>query len=400
MKETDGVEPQPARWPERLSAPGPKRILAIDGGGVRGAVAVAFLQQLERILRERYAKPDLVLSDYFDLIGGTSVGAILAAGLALGATADQAAADFMAMAPRLFRQYLPRLALIQARFDPKRLARLLREQFGDRTMGSAEWKTGFAALAKRVDTGSTWVLTNCPRSMYWEGSPEEIIAQPDPALRKVVPNRDYSLAKVVQSSAAAPIYFDLVPIEVIKGEPGVFFDGAMTPHGNPALQMAMTALIPNYGFGWEPGEDQLLIVSVGTGGPRPLKPDWVRRPLISVLKALHALVSMAYDTSELAISTLQWLGHSPQPWWIKSDIGDLSGARPKGYPALWTFIRYDAPLERRWLKKTLDRDLDDRQIERLQRLDDERQIPALYEIGIQVARAQIKPEHFSDAFAP
>ena len=387
-------------WPERLSSPGPKRILAIDGGGVRGAVAIAFLQQLEATLRARYDRPDLVLSDYFDLIGGTSVGAILAAGLALGASADAAANDFKAMGPRLFRQYMPRLPLIQARFDPKRLARLLREQFGDQTLGSAPWKTGFAAIAKRVDTGSSWILSNCPRAKYWEGSPDEIAHQPDPALRKVVPNRDYELAKVVQSSAAAPIYFDLVAIEVIRGEPGVFFDGAMTPHGNPALQMAMTALIPGYGFDWSAGADQLMIVSIGTGGPRPKKPDWVRRPLLSVLKAIHALVSMAYDTSELAISTLQWLGHSPQPWWIKSDIGDLSNARPAGYPPLWTFVRYDAPLEPAWLKKTLGRVFAEKQMARLQRLDDEQQIAPLYEIGAAVARLQIKPEHFSDAFAP
>ena len=74
---------------------------------------------------------------------------------------------------------------------------------------------------------------------------------------------------MVQASAAAPFYFDMVRLEVTQGDPGAFFDGAMTPHGNPALQLAMTALAPAYGFGWQAGADNLLIVSVGTGQQRP-----------------------------------------------------------------------------------------------------------------------------------
>jgi hypothetical protein len=379
-------------WPQRLFEDGPKRVLAIDGGGVRGAVAIAFLQKLEATLRERYGRPDLVLSDYFDLIGGTSVGAILAAGLALGASADQAAETFRTMGPKLFRRGAPRLLLFQARFDPQRLAQLLRLEFGDATLGSAAWKTGFAAIAKRVDTGSTWVLTNNPRAKYWGGGPD--------ANDKTVPNRDYPLAKVVQASAAAPFYFDMVPIEVVRGEPGVFFDGAMTPHGNPALQMAMTALIPAYGFGWSPGQDQLLIVSIGTGAPRPRKPHWVGRRVMSIWKALHALVSVAYDNTELSVSTLQWLGHTPQPWRINSEVGDLSDAMPKGREPLWTFLRYDSPLESQWLKTNLDLEFPAARMSLLERLDDERQIPTLFAIGQAAADKQIRTAHFAQAFAP
>ncbi len=387
-------------WPDRLFSPGPKRILSIDGGGVRGAVAIAFLKELEHVLQTRYGRPNLRLCDYFDLIGGTSVGAILAAGLALGASAEEAAQDFRYMGPRLFRQYLPRLPLFQARFDPKRIEHLLREQFGAQTLGNAAWKTGFAAIAKRVDTGSSWVLTNCPKSRYWDGDPDEIANEPDRTKHRVTPNRDYELAKVVQSSAAAPVYFDLVSIEVSKGEAGVFFDGAMTPHGNPALQLAKVALIPAYGLSWAPGKDELLIVSVGTGGPRPKKPGWVKRPVASIWKALHALVSIAYDTSQLAISMLQWLGHSPQPWHINSEEADHAGAAPAFHRPLWTFLRYDAPLQQDWLKTHIGRDYSDREIAVLQRLDDEKQIEPLFDIGTQAARLQIRPEHFEDVFAP
>jgi hypothetical protein len=52
---------------------GPKRILALDGGGVRGALTVAFLEEIETILARRLGKP-VLLGHWFDLIGGTSTG--------------------------------------------------------------------------------------------------------------------------------------------------------------------------------------------------------------------------------------------------------------------------------------------------------------------------------------
>ncbi len=50
--------------------------------GVRGILTLSFLSRIEEMLRERYGRSDLLLCDYFDLIGGTSTGAIIAASLA------------------------------------------------------------------------------------------------------------------------------------------------------------------------------------------------------------------------------------------------------------------------------------------------------------------------------
>ena len=50
---------------------GPKRILTLDGGGIRGALTLGFLKRIEDILRRRVGDdPDFRLCDYFDLIGG------------------------------------------------------------------------------------------------------------------------------------------------------------------------------------------------------------------------------------------------------------------------------------------------------------------------------------------
>jgi hypothetical protein len=192
----------------------------------------------------------------------------------------------------------------------------------------------------------------------------------------------------------------MVSLEVIKGEPGVFFDGAMTPHNNPALQLAMTALMPGYGIGWKAGADRLMIVSVGTGAPRPVRPKWVKRPvLLAVWKAIHALTSLSYDNSQLAISMLEWLGESPRRWPINREVGDLAGALP-GRDPLWTFVRYDAPLEAAWLKANLGKTYTPLEIAALARLDDDRQVPKLYEIGEGAGDLLIRPEHFKAVFDP
>lgn len=69
---------------EHLFNPGPKRLLALDGGGVRGMLSLSYLERIESILRSRSGDDlEFRLCDYFDLIGGTSIGAVIAAGLAL-----------------------------------------------------------------------------------------------------------------------------------------------------------------------------------------------------------------------------------------------------------------------------------------------------------------------------
>ena len=69
---------------------GPKRMLALDGGGVRGILTLQYLKRVEDILRKRAGNDqNFRLSQYFDLIGGTSTGSIIATGLALGWTVEK-----------------------------------------------------------------------------------------------------------------------------------------------------------------------------------------------------------------------------------------------------------------------------------------------------------------------
>ena len=73
---------------QHLFSDGPKRMLALDGGGLRGALTLGYLHEVEALLRQRYGgDPRFRLCDYFDLIGGTSTGSVIATGLALGCVA-------------------------------------------------------------------------------------------------------------------------------------------------------------------------------------------------------------------------------------------------------------------------------------------------------------------------
>ena len=72
-----------------LFGPKPKRILALDGGGIRGILTVQLLKRIETLVRARTGDEKAVLADYFDLIGGTSTGAIIASALALGWPVDR-----------------------------------------------------------------------------------------------------------------------------------------------------------------------------------------------------------------------------------------------------------------------------------------------------------------------
>ena len=61
---------------------GKKVILSIDGGGMRGMISIAMLAELERLTGK-------TCQQLFDMVAGTSTGAIIAAGIAIGMTAQQ-----------------------------------------------------------------------------------------------------------------------------------------------------------------------------------------------------------------------------------------------------------------------------------------------------------------------
>src|SRR5262245_24298293 len=96
---------------------GPKRILALDGGGLRGVLTLGILREIEGQLRARHGDdPAFRLSAYFDLIAGTSTGAIIAAALALGMSVEEVHGHYMRLGQLVFKRSLLRWGALRAKF--------------------------------------------------------------------------------------------------------------------------------------------------------------------------------------------------------------------------------------------------------------------------------------------
>src|SRR5947207_3375688 len=152
----------------------PKRILALDGGGVRGILTLGYLERIEELLRERHGgAKDFRLSHYFDLIAGTSTGAIIAACLAKGMQVKEIRSLYERLAGSVFRRSFFRWGLLRVRYGVNLLKEHLRNVFENSTMGSLSLQTGLLVVAKRLDTGHTWPMSNNPNNRFFTARPSD-----------------------------------------------------------------------------------------------------------------------------------------------------------------------------------------------------------------------------------
>lgn len=360
---------------ERLTSPGPKRILALEGGGIRGALMLGFLESIEKLLRARHGRPDLRLCDYFDLIGGTSVGSIMAAGLAIGMEAGEIKRNFLELGGKVFRK--KRLKRWQSFFDARPLEEELAGFFGDRTLGDSSILTGLCIIVKRADTRSIWPLLNHPRGKYYDL------------------NRHIPLRQAIRASTAAPMYFVPEKIDVGSSQMGAFVDGGVSMANNPALQLFLVATLQGFPFRWLTGEDRLLVVSLGTGAWRHrYHPEEVGDGLWDWATGVPSM--LMEDASWQNQLLLQYLSRSRTPWVIDSEVGDLGEDLLTPTPAL-TYLRYNV-----WLEEETMADLN--LAELAPRVKSFRQLSAgenrhdLARVGVSAAAQQVQDSHFPPEF--
>ncbi|MGY3442520.1 MULTISPECIES: patatin-like phospholipase family protein [unclassified Bradyrhizobium] len=363
---------------------GPKRILALDGGGIRGILTLEYLAAMEALLRKRHNNNDLLLCDYFDLIGGTSTGSIIAAGLACGMTVDALKTLYRGIGTDIFQESFWRRGLLAPKFDSDALQRALDTQLGaDTVLGGDRVRTGLMIMTKRLDTGSPWPLHN---------NPDAAFAKQDGALR---------LTQVVRASTAAPTYFkpEEITISARDGHTvnGAFVDGGVSPFNDPALQLLMLAALHGHGFRWHTGKDRLLLISAGTGQFRSTysTEQIVRMPAAE--QGVRSLQSLMDDCSRHNHGMLQWLTDCRTPWSIDRAVTDMIADSQSG-PQLATYARYNVLLETAWLKQTLGIERTPDALAKIAAMDDPKNMDELAGIGGKAAEKQVSADHFPPAF--
>jgi len=300
-----------------------RRILALDGGGVRGVFTLQILSRIEELFRLWRGQPDLVLRDEFDFFAGTSTGAIIATCLAWGMSVGEIERLYIDNARAMFAPahwYSRWRAKYQA--DP--IAALFRTLFSEddhagtpATLGTSRlWHRGelkyLLIVTRNASTGSPWPVSNNPNALYNDADRADC-------------NLRIPIWVLLRASTAAPWYFAPQAIE-IGGSRHVFIDGGMTPFNNPAMIAALTALLPCYRMNWSAGVDRLLVVSVGTGQTRTVfKSHDAER--ISVVEQFSGLAgALMGSISQHEDMMCRLLGRCRAGGVLDSEVGDLTEA--------------------------------------------------------------------------
>jgi uncharacterized protein len=232
------------------------RILAIDGGGIRGLIPARVLAEIER----RCNRP---AGELFDLVAGTSTGAIIACALTKPQplSAEQIARIYLDEGPEIFDRSLLKIitsadGYIDERYDSEGLLRSLRTHFGDHRLADA--RPAILLTAYDLASRSALLLRN---------------------------DDDLSMVDAAHGSAAAPSYFEPARVgELTLVDGGVFAT-------NPAMCAFADA-----------GTDVELVVSLGCGEHTRVLPfeevkDWGR------LEWIRPALDVVFDGTADAVDT-------------------------------------------------------------------------------------------------
>ncbi len=363
---------------------GPRKLLALDGGGIRGLMTVEILGRLEGTLREERIKAGIpspsekfVLADYFDYVAGTSTGAILAAGISRGLSVTELRKFYLQSGREMFDK-ASLLKRHKYKYEDAALTAKLKQVFGGAPLGSEELRTYLLMILRNASTDSPWPISNNPRAKYNDRARHNC-------------NLDIPLWQLVRASTAAPTYF---PPEVFQVKPGVehvFVDGGVTMYNNPAFQLYLMATLAPYRLEWPSGEQQMLIVSIGTGQAASANLDLGPSDMNLIYNATaipSALMFAALNEQDLLCRVFErcLVGHQ-----LDRELGDLIGVANPGGAKHFTYLRYNAELSQEGLD---DLGLSSIQPDQVSALDSVEGMDQLQELGQAVGQRLINPEHF------
>lgn len=232
-------------------------ILSIDGGGVRGLLSAAVLAHIEQLLRSRGKLAESGLAHNFDMVVGTSSGALIALGLAAGNSAQAMVGVYQSQAKEIFsaswlgKQLNPFLGNKGATYKPAGLERVLQGLLTDRTFGQLG----------SVDRGSERPGRDHPLLMC---TAYDTLQATPRFFKSWKPAHQNLLAwQVARASSAAPTYFPPMTMSINTNDPkdppppATLIDGGLFAN-NPAMSAWAEAKKE-----WK--DDEILILSIGSG---------------------------------------------------------------------------------------------------------------------------------------
>lgn len=211
------------------------RVLSVDSGGMRGYYSAAYLQELSQLAMDRFGATNFDLSTKFQLIVGTSTGAIVGAGLFAGLSPNQIMNFYAVYGKKIFPKRLPSNSVGLFLHRRKRLNQLgtdalrdgLTEAFGEISLGELYQTRGIAFAVPAVDatTQKLWIFKT-PHNRDSNHRDDE-----------------YSLVDVCLASSAAPIYRSVATVKQPRrsGTDDIFVDGGLCAN-NPVLVALSEAL--------------------------------------------------------------------------------------------------------------------------------------------------------------
>jgi len=247
------------------------RVLALDGGGIRGLFTASFLAALEDLGGGR-------IGEHFDLIVGTSMGGIIALALAYGTPARAVFNLFLEKGRMVFSKPRRLGMLFRPKYDNRVLAATLRDFFGSKTLNDA---------TTPVCVTSYELENSYPR--VWKDDHAEAL----------VPAGEEPAWKVALASSSAPIFFP--GIQVCKGDSHV--DGGLFAN-NPSL-IGLTEAVRYFGQSL----GMIRILSVGAGERAERIPyEKSRRMGVWFWRTAaieHMLIAQARISHEIALRLLE-----------------------------------------------------------------------------------------------
>jgi hypothetical protein len=362
---------------DKLDKIGPRKLLACDGGGIRGIISIEVLARIESELRKSSGNPKLVLADYFDYVAGTSTGAIIATLIALGYSTDETRDFYLRSGAEMFHK--ARLwERFRTKFEDDKLSQMLRDVIGeDTTLGSEKLRTFLMMVMRNATTDSSWPLSNNPKAKYNDAARADC-------------NLKLPLWQLVRASTAAPTYF---PPEVVRvGRDFIFVDGAVTMFNNPAFQLFLMATGEPYHLLWPTGEEKMLLISVGTGATANansnLSPEEMNL-LYNAGTIPSALMAAALHEQDFLCRIF---GKCLAGDLLDREIGSVIGQGIPNVPKLFTYARYNAELSREGLDALGLEHINPRHVQQIDSVD---HIGEMQEVGRTLAQQKVKTEHFA-----